>query len=293
MDAIVVEGLHKRYRRTVALDGLSFAIPAGQVTGFLGPNGAGKTTTFRSILGLTRPDSGTMQVLGMSVATSLPRIVKRLGVIVEEPGLIKGLSGRNNLRVAARTLGKGRDKVDELLRYVGLEADGRRRIDGYSKGMRQRLALAAALLGEPELLILDEPLDGLDPAGQAQIKANLRHIAREGRTVVVSSHNLADVEAMADHVLMINKGKLVTSGPMNELLARSGYLLEVSDQTAALAVLTDAGISAEIAGDRIEVASDDGQAISRSLATAGIYPIELARKTGRLEELFLDLTTRQ
>lgn len=293
MDAIVVEGLHKRYRKTVALEGLSFAVPAGKVTGFLGPNGAGKTTTFRSILGLTKPDSGSMQVLGMSVATSLPRIVKRLGVIVEEPGLIKGLSGRNNLRVAARTLGRGRDRIDELLRFVGLEADGRRRIDGYSKGMRQRLALAAALLGEPELLILDEPLDGLDPAGQAQIKANLRHIASEGRTVVVSSHNLADVEAMADHVLMINKGKLVTSAPLSELLARAGYLLEVAEPAAAIEVLADAGISAEISGGRIEVASDDGQAISRSLAAAGIYPIELARKTGRLEELFLDLTTRQ
>jgi len=290
MDAIVVDGLRKRYRKTVALDGLSFAMPTGKVTGFLGPNGAGKTTTFRSILGLTKPDAGTMEVLGLSVATSLPRIVKRLGVIVEEPGLIKGLSGRNNLKVAARTLGRGKERVDELLRFVGLEADGRRRIDGYSKGMRQRLALAAALLGDPQLLILDEPLDGLDPAGQAQIKANLRGIAAEGRTVVVSSHNLADVEAMADYVVMINKGKLITSGRLDELLARTGYLLDIDQPQSAIAALSAVGIAATISDQRILVSSDDGKAISQALAAAGLYPAELARRTGRLESLFLELT---
>jgi len=231
-----------------------------------------------------------MEVLGLSVATSLPRIVKRLGVIVEEPGLIKGLSGRNNLKVAARTLGKGKEGVDELLRFVGLEADGRRRIDGYSKGMRQRLALAAALLGDPQLLILDEPLDGLDPAGQAQIKANLRRIAAEGRTVVVSSHNLSDVEAMADHVVMINKGKLVTSGPLSELLSRTGYVLDIDQPESAVAALSAIGIVATISDQRILVSSDDGKAISQALAAAGLYPAELARRTGRLESLFLELT---
>lgn len=292
MDAIVVEGLRKRYGKTVALDGLSFVVPSGKVTGFLGPNGAGKTTTFRSILGLTRPDAGSMEVLGMSVAADLPRIVKRLGVIVEEPGLIKGLSGRNNLRVAARTLGKGKERIDELLRFVGLEADARRRIDGYSKGMRQRLALAAALLGDPTLLILDEPLDGLDPAGQAQIKTSLRRIAAEGRTVVVSSHNLADVEAMADYVLMINHGKLLTSGALDELLGsfRSGYSVEIEAPESAVHVLGAAGITAEIADGRVVVSSYDGPAISRALADAGMYPSELSRRTGRLEELFLKLT---
>jgi len=290
MDAIVVDGLRKRYRKTVALDGLSFAVPTGKVTGFLGPNGAGKTTTFRSILGLTKPDAGTMEVLGLSVATSLPRIVKRLGVIVEEPGLIKGLSGRNDLKVAARTLGRGKERVDELLRFVGLEADGRRRIDGYSKGMRQRLALAAALLGDPQLLILDEPLDGLDPAGQAQIKANLRGIAAEGRTVVVSSHNLADVEAMADYVVMINKGKLITSGRLDELLSRTGYLLDIDQPQSAIAALSAVGIVATVTDQRILVSSDDGKAISQALAAAGLYPAELARRTGRLESLFLELT---
>ncbi|MGI8518296.1 MAG: ABC transporter ATP-binding protein [Acidimicrobiia bacterium] len=290
MDAIVVDGLRKRYRKTVALDGLSFAVPTGKVTGFLGPNGAGKTTTFRSILGLTKPDAGTMEVLGLSVGASLPRIVKQLGVIVEEPGLIKGLSGRNNLKVAARTLGKGKEKVDELLRFVGLEADGGRRINGYSKGMRQRLALAAALLGDPQLLILDEPLDGLDPAGQAQIKANLRGIAAEGRTVVVSSHNLAEVEAMADHVVMINKGKLITSGRLDELLSRTGYLLDIDQPDSAIAALSAVGIVATVTDQRILVSSDDGKAISQALAAAGLYPAELARRTGRLESLFLELT---
>jgi ABC-2 type transport system ATP-binding protein len=292
VDAIVVEELSKRYGQTVALNGLSFAVPAGKVTGFLGPNGAGKTTTFRSLLGLTKPDSGQMHILGMSVASSLPKIVKRLGVIVEEPGLVKGLSGRNNLVVAARTLGKGQDRIDDLLDFAGLGGDARRRIDGYSKGMRQRLALAAALLGDPELLILDEPLDGLDPAGQAQIKSSLRQLAATGKTIVVSSHNLSDVEAMADFVLMINKGQLVASGPLTELLGsfRSGYRVEIDEIDLALRALSAAGLNATVEDGRIGVESDDGRAIARTLAEAGLYPSELARRSGRLEELFLELT---
>jgi ABC-2 type transport system ATP-binding protein len=292
VDAIVVEGLSKRYGRTVALDGLSFAVPAGQVTGFLGPNGAGKTTTFRLLLGLTRPDAGRMEILGMSVSTSLSKIVKRLGVIVEEPGLVKGLSGRNNLIVAARTLGKGAERIDELLELVGLAGEGRRRIDGYSKGMRQRLALAAALLGDPELLILDEPLDGLDPAGQAQVKANLRQLASTGKTIIVSSHNLGDVEAMADFVLMINRGKLVTAGPLVELLGtfRSGYKVDIDEIEAALGALAAGGFIARVEDGRIMVEGEDGRGIARTLADAGLYPSELARRTGRLEEMFLEMT---
>ncbi|MGH8957875.1 MAG: ABC transporter ATP-binding protein [Acidimicrobiia bacterium] len=292
MDAIVAEGLRKRYRKTIALDGLSFTFPAGKVSGFLGPNGAGKTTTFRSLLGLTKPDAGTMEVLGMSVRDRLPEIVKRLGAIVEEPGLVKGLSGRDNLVVAARTLGRGHKRVDDLLEFSGLGSEGGRRIDGYSKGMRQRLALAAALLGDPELLILDEPLDGLDPAGQAQIKDSLRRLAADGKSVIVSSHNLSDVEAMADHVVVINKGRLLAAGDLASLLGsfRSGYTVEIEQPDRAAAVLADAGIDAVLDGDLVAVSTEDGAAISRALAGAGLYPRELARRSGRLEELFLSLT---
>lgn len=292
MNAVVVEGLHKRYRKTVALDGLSLTFPAGRVSGFLGPNGAGKTTTFRSLLGLTRPDAGQMEVLGLPVRTKLPEIVKRLGAIVEEPGLIKGLSGRANLVVAARTLGRGVDRVDELLEFAGLGSEGNRRIDGYSKGMRQRLALASSLLGDPELLILDEPLDGLDPAGQAQIKSGLRELAAQGKTVIVSSHNLGDVEAMADHVVVINKGKLTASGELNALLGtfRSGYLVEIDQTEQALAVLLSSGLQASLEDGKVAVATEDGVAISRALGEAQLYPREMARRSGRLEELFLSLT---
>jgi ABC-2 type transport system ATP-binding protein len=294
-NAVVVEGLRKTYKSTVALDGLSFTIPSGKVTGFLGPNGAGKTTTFRSLLGLTKPDAGSIQVLGMDVGNHLPSIVPRLGAIVEEPGLIKGLNGRDNLRVAAHTLGRGHEKIDELLAFAGLAADARRRIDGYSKGMRQRLALAAALLGDPELLFLDEPLDGLDPAGQAQIKASLRQLAADGRTIVVSSHNLGDVEAMADEVIVINHGRLVTQSSLQEILGdqTAGHLVEVDDPMRAVEVLVAAGIPASITEGRVVAEADRGSDISRVLAGAGIYPSAFYKQSGRLEEVFLRITGEQ
>ena len=290
--AVVVEGLRKTYKRTVALDGLSFTVPAGKVTGFLGPNGAGKTTTFRSLLGLTKPDAGSMHVLGMDVQRELPNIVPRLGAIVEEPGLIKGLNGRDNLRVAAHTLGRGHDKIDELLAFAGLAADANRRIDGYSKGMRQRLALAASLLGDPEILFLDEPLDGLDPAGQAQIKANLRRLATEGRTIVVSSHNLGDVEAMADQVVVINHGRLITQSSLQEILGdqTAAFVVEVDDPERAISVLQAAAITASIDAGRVVAEAELRSTISRTLAGAEIYPSALYRQSGRLEDVFLRLT---
>ena len=291
-NAVVVEGLRKTYKRTVALDGLSFTVPVGKVTGFIGPNGAGKTTTFRSLLGLTRPDAGSMHVLGMDVVTELPNIVPRLGAIVEEPGLIKGLNGRDNLRVAAHTLGRGHDKIDELLAFAGLTADARRRIDGYSKGMRQRLALAASLLGDPELLLLDEPLDGLDPAGQAQIKASLRQLAVDGRTVVVSSHNMGDVEAMADEVIVIKRGRLATQSSLQQILAgQTGHVVEVSDPRRAVETLAAAGITASVTDGRVIAQTTDGSDVSRILANAGLYPSALYKQSGRLEEVFLRLTS--
>jgi ABC-type multidrug transport system ATPase subunit len=292
MDAVVVEGLRKTYKKTVALDGLSFRVPPGQITGFLGPNGAGKTTTFRSLLGLIRPDAGRMEVLGLKVEQDISQIVRRLGAIVEEPGLIKGLNGRDNLRVAAHTLGKGHERIEELLAFVGLADDAGRRIDGYSKGMRQRLALAGALLGDPELLFLDEPLDGLDPSGQAQIKNSLRQLAAAGKTVVVASHNLADVEAMADNVIVINHGKLVTEGNLSDLLGtyQTGFRVLVTDPAGAVDALTRAGLEASIEDGAILVEAEIGSDVSRALAQEGFYPSELIRRGGRLEDLFLRLT---
>jgi ABC-type multidrug transport system ATPase subunit len=288
--AIRVSGLHKKYGRTHALRGLDFEIPPGQLTGFLGPNGAGKTTTFRALLGLTRPDDGDIEMLGMPVPSALPEIVKRVGVIVEEPGLIKSLNGRINLAVAADTLGFGHERIDEMLDFVGLTPDAGRRVDGYSKGMRQRLALAAALLGDPDLLILDEPLDGLDPAGQHAFRARLRDLATEGKTVVVSSHDLADVEALADYVVVIDQGELVTQGPLESMLGGGNTRVRVAALDRAVSALEAAGFEFERDDGGVVVRSSDGAGIVEALAHAGVYPDEVRPERSTLESVFLGLT---
>ncbi len=291
--AIRVSGLEKRYGSTEALRGVEFEVPIGRLTGFLGPNGAGKTTSFRSILGLTRPDAGAIEVLGLPVPGSLRQIVKRVGVIVEEPGIVKALSGRTNLQVAADTLGFGHDRIDEMLEFVGLTADAGRVASGYSKGMRQRLALAAAMLGDPELLILDEPLDGLDPGGQLAFRARLKDLTAQGRTVVVSSHDLADIEALADYVIVLDQGKLVTQGPLDDLLGEPGTRVVVGDSGRAIEVLAAAGITAEGREDgSLHVESGDGAAIVRALAVAGLYPSEVRQARSTLESVFVDITGR-
>jgi ABC-2 type transport system ATP-binding protein len=288
--AIRVEGLVKHYRRTVALDGLDFQVPSGAITGFLGPNGAGKTTTFRSLLGLTRPDSGRIQVLDHEIPRGLNLVTKKVGAIIEEPGLIRALSGTVNLQVAADQLGFGHERIKELLEFVELEADATRKVGEYSKGMRQRLALAAALIGDPDLLLLDEPLDGLDPAGQRAFRARLRDIADEGQTVVVSSHDLADIEALADYVVVIDRGKLVTQGPLEEMLAGAATRVVVADPGAARATLAAAGMEVRDDGETLVVEEVDGSRIVKVLAGAGIYPSEVSPARSTLESVFLGIT---
>lgn len=288
--AIRVSGLHKTYGKTEALRGLEFEISAGKVTGFLGPNGAGKTTTFRALLGLTRPDAGNIEVFGLSVPGELRRITKKVGVIVEEPGMIKAHSGRVNLLIAADTLGFGRDRVDPLLEFVGLTQDAKRKAAEYSKGMRQRLALAAALLGEPELLLLDEPLDGLDPAGQHVFKARLRALADQGRTVVVSSHDLSDIEALADDVVVIDRGRLVSQGPLEDLLDGGVIRVVVADVERAMSALMAGGLECRSDERGLLVDAEDGADVARILADAGIYPSEVRPERSTLESIFLGIT---
>lgn len=288
--AIRVNGLSKQYGKTQALDDLEFEIPSGRVTGFLGPNGAGKTTTFRSLLGLSRPDSGHIEVLGMSVPSQLNQITKKVGAIVEEPGLIKAHSGTVNMRIAADTLGFGHERIAELIEFVGLTGDTGRKAEQYSKGMRQRLALAAAMIGDPELFLLDEPLDGLDPAGQHAFRARLRNLALEGKTVVVSSHDLADIEALADYVVVVNRGRLVTQGPLESLLDDGAMRVVVPDGPAALRVLGAAGIDSRADDAGLIVESEDGSRIVEVLANAGIYPSEVRRERTTLESVFLGMT---
>src|SRR4051812_4998647 len=235
MAVAVAESLTKRYGSLTAVDGLSFALDAGTVTGFLGPNGAGKTTTLRMLLGLARPTSGTALVFDRPYA-ELERPALRIGAVLEATDFHPGRSGRNHLRTLSRATGLPDARVDEVLRTVGLEGAAGRRVKGYSLGMRQRLGLAAALLGDPELLVLDEPANGLDPEGVRWLRDFLRAFASQGRTVLVSSHVLAEVAQTVDRVLIINRGKLVIEAPLGELTARLGGSVRVrSPQATTLA----------------------------------------------------------
>jgi ABC-2 type transport system ATP-binding protein len=230
-----------------------------------------------------------MTVLGYSIPRDLPGLVKEVGAIVEEPGLIKSITGRRNLRVAANTLGKGHDRIDELLAFVELTGDANRNVDQYSKGMRQRLALAAALLGSPRILFLDEPLDGLDPAGQHAFRARLRQLAESGTTILVSSHDLADVEALADNVVVIDKGKLVAQGPLESILGGLAMKVEGVEETDAARILSATGYKVTTSDGSLLVEGEDGSGIIKALADAGIYPSEVKRARDTLESVFLGM----
>jgi ABC-2 type transport system ATP-binding protein len=226
MTDVSVRVLSKQYGQLRAVDGLTFDAPAGQVTGFLGPNGAGKTTTLRMILGLVKPTSGRALIGGRRYA-ELPRPRREVGAVLETTGFHPGRRGVDHLRIAAQAAGVPARRVGEVLEQVGLARDGGRRVGGYSLGMRQRLGLAAALLGDPQVLILDEPGNGLDPAGMAWLRGLLREMAGQGRTVIVSSHLLAEVAQTVDHVVILNAGQLRFAGPLAEL-GETGASLEAA-----------------------------------------------------------------
>src|SRR5580765_1623228 len=227
MDVIEVHGLRKEYRRfrkapTKAVDGLDLSVPEGGVFGFLGPNGAGKTTTIRCLLGLVRPSSGRLSLLGADVAHALPSVIGRVGSIVEAPAMFARFSGRRNLEILARIHGEGDTAIDASLDRVGLGDRAKDAVKTYSLGMKQRLAIAATLLRDPALLILDEPANGLDPAGIVEVRELIRSLGAEGRTVFVSSHILPEVQHMADHVAILARGKLVKAGAVDDVLAAGG-----------------------------------------------------------------------
>ncbi len=215
---IEVVDLTKRYGKVLAVDHLSFRVEPGTITGFLGPNGAGKSTTLRSVLGLVHPDAGGATVLGRTYR-ELDRPLHRVGAVLEASEVHPGRSGRNHLRVLATASGIPRSRVEEVLDLVELSAAAKRRVKGYSLGMRQRLGLATALLGDPEVLVLDEPANGLDPAGVRWLRDLLRSLAAEGRTILVSSHVLAEVAQTVDRVVIIHRGKLIQQASIAEVLA--------------------------------------------------------------------------
>ncbi len=298
--AIEITGLRKAYRArggtTVAVDGLDLAVPEGGVFGFLGPNGSGKTTTIRCLLGLVRPTAGRATMLGTEVPGALPAVVSRIGSIVETPTHFLTMSGRENLRLLAGIDGIGRRRVDEVLARVGLLDRACDAVKKYSLGMRQRLALAAVLLKDPALLILDEPANGLDPAGIREIRQLLRALGDEGRTVFVSSHVLSEVEQTCDAVAILRRGRCVAQGPVDEVARAAGgepaMLVKVDDLAAGLDALVRAGMPTERHEGllRVAVAADAAASITQTLGEQGLWVTELRAEERRLEDLFLELT---
>lgn len=297
---IEVEGLRKVYRRlrgrpTLALDGLDLAVPEGGVFGFLGPNGSGKTTTIRCLLGLVRPNGGRCRILGAPVPAGLPGVIHRVASIVEEPALFPGFSGRRNLELLAGVTGIDRRAVDRLLEQVGLAERAGDLVKGYSLGMRQRLGLAAALLKDPAVLVLDEPANGLDPAGIREVRDLLRRLGSEGRTVFVSSHILSEVQQTCDRVAILNRGRCVASGRVDEVLSRragAGMVVTVDDAEAGVRALAAAGIDARLDGGLVHAAVPpaDAARITRALAERDLWVTALWPEPVSLEDVFLELT---
>jgi ABC-2 type transport system ATP-binding protein len=289
---IAVEHLTKRYGRQLAVDDISFSCEPGTVTGFLGPNGAGKSTTLRMVCGLTNPNAGSASVLGTSYR-SLPNPGREVGVLLDASAQHSGRSGREALTLTAQVLGADRRRVDELMEYVGLSKKAaRKRVGTYSLGMRQRLGIAQALVGDPRVLILDEPANGLDPEGIAWMRRLLRDFADRAGTVLLSSHLLREVEAVADQLVVIGNGKIVAQGSKTELLAATGVVVRALDPAALHEALADAGLTATPGSDGALLVEAEAEAVGRAAAAAGVILLELRpADTGGLEELFLSLTS--
>ena len=301
MAAVIdIQGLRKEYRRlrggrTVAVDGLDLEVPEGGVFGFLGPNGAGKTTTIRCLLGLVAPSAGTVGMMGQTIPSGLPRVVRKVGAIVETPALFPRFTGRRNLEILARLDGIGRSTIDAVLERVSLADRAGDLVKTYSLGMKQRLGIAAALMKDPALLILDEPANGLDPAGIVEVRELLRQLGAEGRTVFVSSHILSEIQQTADRVAILARGRLVTSGPVDEVLAARGgrgLTVRLADLDAGLAALHEAGIAASRIDDalHVDLAPAQGERVSRTLAARDLFVSELRPDEVDLETVFLELT---
>ena len=292
---IKITGLTKRYGRIVAVDRVTFACMPGTVTGFLGPNGAGKTTTLRTLTGLTRPDAGQATIAGHRFA-DLPNPARVAGTLLDASALHAGHTGRATLHIAATMAGMPSRRVDQVLAAVGLTGAAGLRVGTYSLGMRQRLGLAQALIAEPSVLILDEPATGLDPDGIAWIRGLLRDFASGGGTVLLSSHLLAEVQATADHLVIINAGRIVAAGALSDLLAASGLIVRAGDQTALRRLLAQHAVPFTHApGGALRVDTSTGVSADQIAAlavTAGLSLLELRpAEHAELEDLFFTLTS--
>ncbi len=288
---IDVTALTRTYGGLRAVDGVTFSAQPGRVTGFLGPNGAGKSTTMRVMVGLTPPTSGSATVLGRKYA-DLPNPGREVGVLLDASAQHAGRTGRETLRVAARTMGLPLSRVDELLELVSLtDTEAGRRVKNYSLGMRQRLGIATALIGDPEVLILDEPANGLDPAGIRWMRDLLRGFANQGGTVLLSSHLLHEIEVIADDLVVIGQGRIVAQGTKAELLASAGTLVRSSAIGELARALEENGVHTVAAGRDGLRAEAEADRVGQVALTAGVPLTELRAADGAgLEEMFLELT---
>jgi ABC-2 type transport system ATP-binding protein len=290
MSAITISHLTKRYGPVLAVDDLSFDVHPGKVTGFLGPNGSGKTTTLRILLGLATPTSGSATIGGLAYH-QLPDPARQVGAALDSNTFHPGRSATQHLKVIATAAGLPHRRVGEVLDLVGLSDAAGRRVGGYSLGMRQRLSLASALLGDPGVLVLDEPLNGLDPDGIRWIRSLLRRLAAEGRTVLVSSHLLSEVAQTVDDVVVLSKGHVIAETTLSELAGRSSVIrARTTDATRLVEVLLAAGIQVRLVDDStVEARGTGAEAVGLAAAGAGLPILELSRQDEDLETLFFDL----
>ncbi|MFD0206200.1 MULTISPECIES: ABC transporter ATP-binding protein [Saccharothrix] len=290
---IEVSGLRKRYGPTVALDGMTFTVAPGKVTGFVGPNGAGKSTTMRVILGLDSVDEGRALVGGQPYR-SLRHPLRQVGSLLDASALQPSRTGRNHLLWLAHSQGLGARRVDEVAERVGLTSAIRRKAGGYSLGMRQRLGIAAALLGDPPVLVLDEPVNGMDPEGIRWVRGFLRTLAAEGRAVLVSSHLMSELQDTAHHVVVVGRGKVIADVGVTELIeAASGARVTVrtSDRTAATTVLARAGATVAVTGaDTLTVSGLSGERVVALLGEGSVPFSEVSAHRASLEEAYMELT---
>jgi ABC-2 type transport system ATP-binding protein len=293
--AIETTRLTKRYGPLTAVDNLDLRVERGEIFGFLGPNGAGKTTTMRMLLGLIRPTQGHVRMLGMDIATQLPQVLARTGSMIEEPAFYPYLSGRDNLRAVARLTGTPEAHVAAILDRVDLTDAAGKKFRTYSMGMKQRLAVGAALLTDPELLILDEPANGLDPAGIVEMRALMKELKDEGRTVMISSHVLHEVEQICDRIAIVNGGRIVVQGTVHDLL-HSGSRVEVRVRNPREAARLLSAVpwvgNVEPAGDSLLVSAplQRAEEINAILAGGGLYASIIRPVESSLEQYFLEVT---
>ena len=296
---VQTKNLTKHFGQIVAVDDLSLEVHKGETFGFLGPNGSGKSTTMGMILGLIAPTSGSVEVFGLEAQHNLPSILPRVGAMMETPGLYPYLSGRDNLKVFARLSDHISDKrIDEVLELVEMSSRAKDKFSTYSTGMKQRLAIACALLHNPELIILDEPTNGLDPAGMKEIRELIIELSKQGKTIFLNSHLLHEVEQVCERVAIIKKGKIVVQGPVKELVKAGDVLqIKVNEPDRAITVLREqkwiSSVNKE--GDYLllGVRADKAADVSALLAKDGIFAAEIKAKENSLEDFFLEQTEEE